>query len=342
MNANETSPAAPHGDVGILVVGHGSPRAQANEGFVDLVERVAARLGTPVLATFFSLAKPDIDERVADLAGQGCRRIVLMPYFLYTGQHVAKDIPALLARCRERFPDVQIDVLPTLEGEPALVDVVVERLTPYAPPAALPTDGPAIERRSHQIIDRQLVGQTTRHNPVEQAVIRRVVHATADLSFARSLRLHRHAVEAGRSALRQAKPILCDVRMLQAGITRVASEVLCAIGEPATAERARKHGGTRAAAAMETLRDRIDGAIVAIGNAPTALWKIMEIAASGGPRPALVVGLPVGFVGARESKLALIESGLCHIANTTARGGSAAAAAAVNALALSLKEDEDA
>ena len=84
---------------------------------------------------------------------------------------------------------------------------------------------------------------------------------------------------------------------------------------------------------MESLRPRLDGAIVAVGNAPTALWKIIEIAAGGGPRPALVVGLPVGLVGAREAKLALWESGLCCITNTTLRGGSPAAAAAVNALA---------
>jgi precorrin-8X/cobalt-precorrin-8 methylmutase len=126
--------------------------------------------------------------------------------------------------------------------------------------------------------------------------------------------------------------------MLQAGITRSASEVLCAIGDARTIQLAGEKSITRAAAAMEVLKDRIEGAIVAVGNAPTALWKLMELAASGGPRPALVVGLPVGLVGARESKLALIESGLCYITNAGPRGGSPVAAAAVNALALQSKE----
>ena len=105
-------------------------------------------------------------------------------------------------------------------------------------------------------------------------------------------------------------------------------------------EEALRLGGAIAAAAMDKLAGRLDGAIVAIGNAPTALWRVMEIAAHGGGRPAVVVGLPVGFVGARESKQALIESDLCYISNIGPRGGSPVAAAAVNALAALAKEDK--
>ena len=121
--------------------------------------------------------------------------------------------------------------------------------------------------------------------------------------------------------------------MLQAGITKVRNEVLCAIDSQevaALAARAAVHPGGRGHGSSAP---RLDGAIVAVGNAPTALGKLLEIARGGGPRPALVVGLPVGLVGAREAKLALLESDLCYITNTTARGGSPVAAAAVNALA---------
>lgn len=320
----------------ILLVGHGSPRAEANESFIAMAGRVEARLGSPVLPTFFSLARPSITDRVAELAAQGVRHIVIMPYFLYTGQHVSRDIPALLAQCNQTHPDVRIDVLATLDGEPSLVETVAERLLPYTTPAALPTRGEAIERRSHEIIDRQLdgLGRFAGIDPAHRAIIRRVIHATADFSFAGSMRIHPQAVRAGLAAMDAGKPIICDVNMLACGVTRTRCEVLCAIGAPAVAERANQRGITRAAAAMEVLADRIEGAVVAVGNAPTALWKIMELAAAGGPRPALVVGLPVGFVGARESKLALIESGLCYITNTSPRGGSPVAAAAVNALAL--------
>ena len=136
------------------------------------------------------------------------------------------------------------------------------------------------------------------------------------------MRIHPQAVERGRAALAAGKPILCDVKMLQAGMTKVRGEILCAIDRPEVAALARTKGCTRAAAAMELLAPHLEGAIVAIGNAPTALWKVMEMARSGGPRPALVVGLPVGFVGARESKLALWESDLCSITNISPRGGS--------------------
>ncbi len=319
---------------GIIIVSHGSPRDVTNQGFVGLVARIAARLGVPhVLPAFFSIARPNIADQVAVLNSLGLRRIVLMPYFLYSGQHVTTDIPALLDQCRQQFPQLTLEFWPTLENDPALEDVVVERLTPLVTSgAALPSDGAAIERRSYEIIDQQLTDWGGADSGA-RAIVRRVVHATADISFARTLRIHPQAIERGQAALAAGQPIFCDVKMLQAGLTKVPGEVICVIDQPEVAAAARQRGGTRAAAAMEFLAPRLDGAIVAIGNAPTALWKILELARSGGPRPALVVGLPVGFVGARESKLALLDSDLCYITNTSPRGGSPVAAAAVNALA---------
>ena len=319
---------------GILVVSHGSPRMEVNRRFEALVGRMAVRLGAAqVLPTFFSIARPNIADQVAVLAASGVRRVLLLPYFLYTGQHVTVDIPAILDECRRQYPDIEFQQLPTLEDEPLLEDVVVERLAALLPPdPVLLTDPTAIERRSYEIIDARLATIET-DAPDIRAIIRRVVHATADFSFARTLRVHREAVSAGVRALESGRPIVCDVRMLQAGITRVPSEVLCAIGREDVADRARQLGCTRAAAAMEVLSAQIDGAIVAVGNAPTALWKILEMARTGGPRPALVVGLPVGMVGARESKQALLESDLVYVTNVGPRGGSPVAAAAVNALA---------
>ncbi len=200
--------------------------------------------------------------------------------------------------------------------------------------ADLPTSPSEIERRSRQIIDERLAAMDVPADALP--IVRRVVHATADFSFGESLRIHPQAIERGARAIRAGKPILCDVRMLQSGITRTECEVICAIREPEVIERAGAEQCTRAAAAMDVLSDRMEGAIVAIGNAPTALWKVLELAAAGRIAPALVVGLPVGFVGAAESKQALVESGLCYITNVGPRGGSPVAAAAVNALALLL------
>ncbi len=320
--------------LGILIVSHGSPRSEANQGFEAMVARVASRLGqAEILPTFFSINQPDIPGRVAALVEGGVRRILLMPYFLYSGQHVTVDIPALLEQCRRQFPQITIEMLPTLENDPALEDLLVERLMSLAgSDVALPSDAAAIEQRSYAIIDRQL-GDWGPADPGARQIVRRVVHATADISFARTLRIHPQAVERGRAALAAHRPVICDVKMLQAGMTKIRGEILCAIDQAEAAALARAHGGTRAAAAMECLAPRLQDAIVAIGNAPTALWKVMELARHGGPRPALVVGLPVGFVGAREAKLALLESDLCYITNTNSRGGSPVAAAALNALA---------
>lgn len=319
----------------VLIVGHGSPRDVANQGFIALVGRIARRLdGAAVLPAFFSIARPSIEDQVAVLVAKGVRSITLMPYFLYTGQHVAKDIPALLDACRQANPGLELKVLPTLEGETALEDIVVDRLAPVlGGNKSLPTDGAAIEKLSHEIIETQLAGRGP-YDTHERAIMRRIVHATADLSFSQSLRFHPQAVAKGLEAIEAGKPVICDVRMLEAGITKLPGKVLCNIDEEGVIRYAKEHACTRAAASMEKFSPMLDGAVVAIGNAPTALWKILEIASLGGPRPALVVGLPVGFVGARESKLALLNSDLCYITNTSARGGSPVAAAAVNALAL--------
>lgn len=119
--------------LGILIVSHGSPREDANRRFVAMVERVASRLGRPhVRAAFLTVAEFSIPRCVAELAEQGVRRIVVMPYFLVAGQHVTQGIPELLEHCRQAHPQVKFEVLSTLEDDPALEDLLVQRLQPLA------------------------------------------------------------------------------------------------------------------------------------------------------------------------------------------------------------------
>ncbi len=164
----------------------------------------------------------------------------------------------------------------------------------------------------------------------------RVVHACGMPDIVADLAWSFGAAEAGRAALASAKPILVDAEMVAHGIIRnrlkAGNVVVCTLGEAAAAE-ARAAGTTRSALAVERWLPRLDGAVVAIGNAPTALFRLLELVAAGAPRPALILGFAVGFVGAEESKEALIASGLPHVALRGRRGGSAMAAAAVNALA---------
>jgi precorrin-8X/cobalt-precorrin-8 methylmutase len=172
----------------------------------------------------------------------------------------------------------------------------------------------------------------------ELAVVVRVIHATADFEFRDTLRFHPEAISAGADALRGGCTVVTDVRMVQVGIserllTSLGGRIVCDIGHPEVQALARERGLTRATVAMRRNKQRIDGAIVAIGNAPTALLEVIRLVREDGVRPALIVGAPVGFVNAVESKaelIALQESP--YITSVGRKGGSPVAVAIVNAL----------
>ncbi|MGC5288425.1 precorrin-8X methylmutase [Micromonospora sp. DT231] len=165
--------------------------------------------------------------------------------------------------------------------------------------------------------------------PLSRAVTERVVHASADLAYVDELVCDEAALESGLGALRAGAPVVTDVAMVAAGITRAGLELVCPVAEPAAAELGRSAGITRSAAAVRIALERVGpGAVWVVGCAPTALVELLTLDAA----PALVVGLPVGFVGAAESKAALRASGLPAVSNVGEKGGSAVAAAALNAL----------
>ncbi len=169
----------------------------------------------------------------------------------------------------------------------------------------------------------------------------RVIHACGMVDLLADLAWSQGAGAAGRKALAAGAPILVDAEMVAHGIIRRFlprdNAVICTLNDPAVPALAKELGTTRSAAAVELWRDRLEGAVVAIGNAPTALFHLLELVAKGGPRPALVLGFAVGFVGAAESKQALAASGLSHVVVHGRRGGSAMAAGAVNALAAEVR-----
>ncbi len=165
----------------------------------------------------------------------------------------------------------------------------------------------------------------------------RMVHACGQVDLVDDVGWSRGVVERAREALDAGAPVLCDAQMVASGVTRRRlpkdNDVVCTLNDPRTPELARELGTTRTAAAMHLWGDRLDGAVVAIGNAPTALFHLLEMVADGAPRPAAVIGIPVGFIGAVESKEALAASDLEHLVVRGRRGGSAITAAAVNAIA---------
>ena len=171
----------------------------------------------------------------------------------------------------------------------------------------------------------------------------RLIHACGMTDLVADLAASPEAVQVGRKALKQGAPILCDAQMVAYGVTRqrlpVNNSVICTLQDPAIPEIAQRIGNTRSAAAIELWKPHLAGAVVAFGNAPTALFRLLELLDEGIAKPALILGFPVGFVGAAESKaeLAANSRGVPFITVHGRRGGSAIAAAAVNALA---KESE--
>ena len=197
-------------------------------------------------------------------------------------------------------------------------------------------DGGGIYARSFAIIRAET--DLSGFAPDEARVAVRIIHACGVVEVVRQIRFGNGFAQAARAALQGGRPILCDSEMVAHGITRArlpaANEIVCTLRDAATPARAREIGNTRSAAALDLWGDRMAGALVAIGNAPTALFHLLELIDAGAPPPAAVIGMPVGFVGAAESKEALAAYGSLPFAIVCGRqGGSAMAVAAVNALA---------
>jgi precorrin-8X/cobalt-precorrin-8 methylmutase len=197
-------------------------------------------------------------------------------------------------------------------------------------------DGAEIYRRSFAIIRDE--ADLSRFSPEEERVAVRIIHACGMVEVAADILFTPGAVLAGIAALEAGAPILCDSKMVATGITRTRlpcdNEIICTLDTPSVPALSVSLGTTRTAAAIELWRDKLAGAVVAIGNAPTALFRLLELLHEGVPAPACVVGMPVGFVGAAEAKEALMAN--VRVPNLCVRGrkgGSAMTAAAINALA---------
>jgi len=198
-------------------------------------------------------------------------------------------------------------------------------------------DAAAIYERSFAIIRAE--ADLFRFTPEEADIAVRMIHAAGQVEIAMLIEFAPGFVAAARAALKRNAPILCDSEMVAHGITRARlpakNEVICTLRDRRTADLGAKLATTRSAAALELWRDKLDGAVVAVGNAPTALFRLLEMLEAGAPKPAAIIGIPVGFVGAADAKEALAASscGVPYLIVRGRMGGSATTAAAVNALA---------
>jgi precorrin-8X/cobalt-precorrin-8 methylmutase len=219
--------------------------------------------------------------------------------------------------------------------KPVMELIMSERATIEA--AGYLRDGAAIYRQSFAIIRAE--ADLSRFTAEEADVAVRMIHACGQVEVARHIVFAGNLVAAAREALNTGAPILCDSEMVARGIIRArlpaGNEVICTLNDPRSAALAAKAETTRSAAALDLWLDRLPGAVVAIGNAPTALFRLLELLETGAPKPAAIVGIPVGFVGAAESKEALANKvhGVPFLIVRGRIGGSAMTAAAINALA---------
>lgn len=279
--------------------------------------------------------RPSLEEAAESLISKGASVIVVAAYFLFPGRHITEDIPLLIEKLRSNHPQVQFILTDNLGLDECLVELIAKRIIqvcPLSPELAVPLiPAEDIEKRSMDIIDRLLPPDLAGD---QRTVVKRIVHTSGDPQIARLIKFSPTAISSGVAAIIRGSPIFTDVRMVASGISghlvkAYGCSLVCALDEM------NPEGGepiTRTARAMYGLGTRLDHAIVAIGNAPTALLALLDIIDQRDIAPALVIGMPVGFVQAKESKDELTKRDTPYITVLGTRGGSAMAAATVNAL----------
>ncbi len=317
----------------IILIGHGSPRKEANN--IEIVGRLLHNSihsdcrKDCVKIAYLQFAEPKLMTVIKEHIKDGAGKIIVHPFFLSSGMHVTKDIPDMIEEARNLYPDVEFVYSEPLGFHNKLVQVVLERI--YNANGLKPEQ---IEKRSFDIISEEedFSGIPSAQLPI----IKRVIHATADYEFKNSLVFHPDAVNTGLKAIKSGKDILTDVEMVRTGINKKLLEqwggnVICSIQN--TGDAINTGNKTRAEAGIETaLAANNNIGIVAIGNAPTALIKTIDLLLRSNNHEILVIGVPVGFVNALESKTLLSTQKFPFITNLSRKGGSPAAAAIVNAL----------
>lgn len=318
----------------IVLIGHGSPRKEANnlEIMVGLLH-AALHPGCSdgcVKAAYMQFAKPDIAEVLDACATDGAERIIVHPFFLYAGMHVTKDIPAAIDEAKKRHPTVEFVYTEPLGIHENLARIVLDRIGA----ASFPAPG-EIEKRSFEIISDE--GDFDGLPEEQLPIVKRVIHATADFEFRKNLTFHPDAIKTGIAAIKAGKDVLTDVEMVKTGIAKRmlaqwGGKVICAIPADKGVEGG-NDGKTRAETGIEeAFKNEKNIGIVVIGNAPTALLKTIEILTVAEKPLPLVVGVPVGFVKALESKALLNAQQFPFITNLSRKGGTPVAVAIVNAL----------
>lgn len=340
------------GECDVLLIGHGSSDRNAHDAFVHTADALRTRYRN-VYHCFLELDSPNIEEGIAQAMESKPRALLMMPYFLHKGAHIKRDVVNEVSAALEKIHFSNAHMSRHLGVDDVLVNLVVERAKEVENRFLDGSFGTAagrsmterafdIEKRSFEIIDSE-AGEHG-YDAMQWPIVRRVIHATADFDFADKSRIlfHKDAITSAFSALKYGCTIVTDVDMVAAAINKKSLEDLgirttCYISDPNVAEDAKRLGKTRSEMAMRHAAKEMQGGIVVIGNAPTALYEVINMIKEGVARPALVVGIPVGFVSAPESKEELAKTDVPFITNIGRKGGSPAASSIINAILLLYK-----
>lgn len=321
---------------GFLIVAHGSRKDDANQQVKNLVNELNNYFQSVMFEpAFMELASPTIEDGIKALAKKNMDQLIAYPYFLFKGMHFTKDIPNLIQNIINKLEKkVDFKMLDPIGQHPKITDLVQEELyDEVIDQLKLNKVAPSkIEDKSMELIEKNLNGHEI--PPEQKPIIKRVIHTTGDFDFLTSIIFHDKAVSAGLKAVEEKKIIFTDVTMVQAGINKkLGHDVRCVLNDPEVMELASHEGITKASAGMKSLSHKLDGNIIAIGNAPTALIELVNMIKNNGLKPALIVGIPVGFVNAKESKSYLTTiKDVPYITNRGQKGGSTVAVAIINAL----------
>ena len=344
--------------VGLILIGHGSKLPHNRENLEKLADILRKRSKFQTIEIAFMIRDtPTIPEAIDAMAKKGASKIVLVPAFLAPGVHTTQEIPELIG-VKEKEPQLKARGIELVYGEPLGSD---ERIADILEEKALKALGQEVKKDSEvvdaysvaaagRIVDksmkliREAIGADLAKVPKDQVpIIERVVHTTADPEFAKLLVISDDAVKAGVAAIKAGAKIVTDVKMVKAGINdarlkKFGGKVATYMNDERAMELAKAESLTRSAAAMRlAIKDGLDGAIILIGNAPTAAVELAEQVKKGAVKPALIVAVPVGYVGAAESKEIVAKLPVPFIITRGRKGGSTIAVAVFNAL-LSMAE----
>ncbi len=337
----------------IIVLAHGSNVNSGNDGLFKIVDMLKiTNKWDSVESAFLKLAKPGLFETIDKVVNEGAKRVVIFPLILFSGNHAKNDIPEEIDKHKERYPGVEFVYANNLGPDERIAQIATDRINEALRlncdddglnESGKPTDSyianpDSIFKESFTTIDQLLDIIGTENIPeINLPVIKRIIHTTGDPEYGRNFIFFPGSVEAGIAAICDGKSIVTDVNMVKAGINkkltrRFGGKVVCKIANRFVAAQAKKEGKTRAITAIDASIQELEGGIAAIGNAPSALFHLMDLIDKGKVLPALIIGTPVGFIGAAESKEALSLTKLPHITNIGRKGGSAVAVTIVNAI----------